>query len=164
MSEKKIDSRRDFLKSSTVAAAAVAAGLNLKGTRMAHAASTDEVKIALIGCGGRGRGAAANNLKACENTKIVAVADAFQDKAEDVAKRLGVAPDKTFWGLDAYKTAIAADIDMVILATPPGFRPLHYSAAIEAGKHVFMEKPCCVDAPGYRVLLKSNVMADQIGR
>jgi hypothetical protein len=65
--------------------------------------------------------------------------------------------------LDAYKKAIEAGVDMVILAGPPGFRPLQYSAAIAAGKHVFMEKPCCIDAPGYRILLKTNEMADQKG-
>jgi predicted dehydrogenase len=165
MTEKKRESRRNFLKSSStaVAGAALATGLNHQVARMAHAASSDEIKIALIGCGGRGNGAAKNNLDSCENTKIVAVADAFQDKAEGAAKRLGVSADKTFWGLDAYRKAIDSGVDMVILATPPGFRPLHYSAAIEAGKHVFMEKPCCVDAPGYRLLLESNEKADQKG-
>ena len=124
---------------------------------------SDVIKIALIGCGGRGKGAAQNNLTACERTKIVAVADAFENNAKEAAKMFKVAPEKTFWGLDAYKKAIAADVDMVIMAAPPGFRPLHYKAAIEAGKHVFMEKPCCVDAPGYRSLVETNELADKKG-
>ena len=165
MSNEKVKSRRRFLKNSSAVAAgtALAAGLNLGSARMVHAQDNNKLKIALIGCGGRGNGAAGNNLKSCENTEIVAVADAFQGKAEGAAKRLDVVPENTFWGFDAYKKAIDAGVDMVILATSPGFRPLHYSAAIEAGKHVFMEKPCCVDAPGYRKLVEANALADQNG-
>ena len=75
--------------------------------------------------------------------------------------QVAVPTDRVFWGLDAYKKVLACDdVDLVILATPPGFRPLHYRAAVEAGKHVFMEKPCCVDAPGYRSLLATNRLAD----
>jgi len=150
--------RRSFLKTQT---AAIGAAAILGQVGPVHAAGADKIRIALIGCGGRGNGAARNNLNACENTEIVAVADAFQDKAEGTAKRLGVSPEKTFWGLDAYKKAIDADVDMVIMATAPGFRPLQYKAAIEAGKHVFMEKPCCVDAAGYRLLVEANKMADE---
>ncbi len=165
MSNNKVEARRNFLKGTTAAAAGAVllGGLNLSVARAAHPDGDDDIKIGLIGCGGRGNGAAKNNLNACENTKIVAVADAFEDKAAATAKRLGVSPEKTFAGLDAYKKVIDADIDMVIIATPPGFRPVHYKAAIEAGKHVFMEKPCCVDAPGYRSLLKTNKLADKKG-
>ncbi|MHB8866916.1 MAG: Gfo/Idh/MocA family protein [Pirellulaceae bacterium] len=165
MSNKNFESRRRFLKNSSVvvAGSALAAGLNLGLVRSVHAQGDDVIKIALIGCGGRGKGAAQNNLTACENTKIVAVADAFENNAKDAANMFKVAPEKTFWGLDAYKKAIDADVDMVIMATPPGFRPLHYKAAIEADKHVFMEKPCCVDAPGYRSLVKTNELADKKG-
>ena len=153
--------RRDFVRGVTgaVATGAVLSQLNSP----VHAASSDKIRIALIGCGGRGNGAAGNNLKGCENTEIAAVADAFQGRAEGTAKRWKVSPEKTFWGLDAYKKAIAADVDMVILATPPGFRPIQYKAAIEAGKHVFMEKPCCVDAAGYRTLVEANKLADEKG-
>ena len=87
----------------------------------------------------------------------------FREMPKAAAKTHGVSPEKTFWGLDAYQKAIDSGVDMVILATPPGFRPLHYKAAIEAGKHVFMEKPCCVDAPGYRSLLETNKLADEKG-
>jgi len=152
--------RRTFLKTQ---GAVIGAAALLGSARSVHAAGGDTIRIALIGCGGRGNGAAGNNLNACQNTKIVAVADAFQGNAEGAARRLNVSPDKTFWGLDAYKKALAADIDMVIMATPPGFRPLQYKAAIEAGKHVFMEKPCCVDAAGYKMLVAANELADQKG-
>jgi len=150
--------RRSFLKTQT---AAIGAAAILGQVRPVHAAGADKIRIALIGCGGRGNGAAKNNLNACEDTEIVAVADAFEDKAKSTAKRLEVSPEKTFWGLDAYRKAIDADVDMVIMATAPGFRPLQYKAAIEAGKHVFMEKPCCVDAAGYRLLVEANKMADE---
>jgi predicted dehydrogenase len=165
MNNKNFDSRRKFLKDSTLIAAgsAIAATLNLGLVNAVHAQGDDVIKIALIGCGGRGKGAAQNNLTACERTKIVSVADAFENNAKEAANMFHVAPEKTFWGLDAYKKAIDADVDMVITAAPPGFRPLHYKTAIEAGKHVFMEKPCCVDAPGYRSLVETNALADKKG-
>lgn len=150
--------RRSFLKTQT---AAIGAAAILGQARPVHAAGDDKIRIALIGCGGRGNGAARDNLGACENTEIVAVADAFEDKAKGAARNWKVSPEKTFWGLDAYKKAIAADVDMVIMATAPGFRPIQYKAAIEAGKHVFMEKPCCVDAAGYRMLVEANELADK---
>jgi len=161
MSEKRKSSRRDFLKRSSAVVAGTALAGDLGVARSAHAAGGDEIKIALIGCGGRGNGAASDNTKNNGNTKIWAVADAFQDKAEGTARRWGVPPERVFHGFDAYKKAIASGVDMVILATPPGFRPVHYKTAIEAGKHVFMEKPCCVDAPGYRSLLETNRLADE---
>lgn len=151
--------RRTYLK----ATSALGAAALLSNVKAVHAAEDGKIRIGMIGCGGRAMGAAGNNLKSCENTEIVAVADAFQEKAEGAAKRFNVSPENTFWGLDAYKKLVAADIDMVITATPPGFRPIHYRAAIEAGKHVFMEKPCCVDAPGYRSLLETNALADEKG-
>ncbi len=157
--ERTHQNRRTFLKTQAALSTAALVG----AARNVHAAGNDKIRIALIGCGGRGNGAAGNNLKACENTEIVAVADAFQNRAEGAAKRLNVSPEKTFWGLDSYKKALEADVDMVILATPPGFRPLHYKAAITAGKHVFMEKPCCTDAPGYRMLVEANELADRNG-
>ena len=131
-----------------------------------HAAGSDELKIALIGCGGRGGGAVSDCLSSCENVKLIAVADAFADHAkdklaelrkdEDIVKKIDVPEDRIFAGFDAYQKAIAAGPDIVLLATPPGFRPIHYAAAIAAGKHVFMEKPCCTDAPGFRSLMESN--------
>jgi hypothetical protein len=162
-------SRRSFLKGSAglLAGAAVAANFNV--SRMAHAAGSDVLKVALIGCGGRGSGAAQNLLNVPnENIKIVAVADAFEDKARKSAENLrkhkdqvDISDDRVFFGLDAYKKAIDCGVDMVILATPPGFRPMQYMAAVQAGKNVFMEKPCCTDAPGYRLLLEANKIADE---
>jgi len=161
MSEQKKSSRRNFLKGSTAAVtgAALAGGLNV--ARTAHAQGGDKLRAVLIGCGGRGNGAAGNLLGSCENTELVAVADAFEDRAKGAAGRYKVPQERTFFGFDAYKKAIAVDCDMVILATPPGFRPIHYAAAIEAGKHVFMEKPCCTDAPGFNKLMEANKMADE---
>ena len=164
-------SRREFLKASTVtvAGAALAAGTSV--ARVAHAAGNDEIRVAVIGCGGRGAGAAANCLEADPAVKIVALADAFQDRIDSALKmlkgkfgeRLDVPPERRFVGLDAYRQAISADVHLVVLATPPGFRPAQYAAAVQAGKHVFMEKPLCVDAPGFRSLMDTNKLADEKG-
>ena len=165
--------RRDFLRSTTAAAAGItlAGGLNI--ARMAHAAGGDELKIALIGCGGRGSGAVKDCLSSNQNVKLIAVADAFDNNAhdclknlrkqEEIVQKIDVPEDRIFVGFDAYQKAIAAGPDIVLLATPPGFRPIHYAAAIAAGKNVFMEKPCCVDAPGFRSLLETNNLADEKG-
>ena len=169
MSERNIPTRRDFLKGTTAAAAGIALAGGLNMARSAHAAGGDELKIALIGCGGRGHGAAENHLGSCENVKLIAVADAFEDRAKGCADglrnkfgaKVDLPADRVFAGFDAYQKAIAAGPDIVLLATPPGFRPIHYSAAIAAGKHVFMEKPCCVDAPGFRALMEANKAADE---
>ncbi len=171
MTQSRHVSRRDFLKTSSVAAstAALAGGLSL--ARSAHAAGSDVIKIALIGAGGRGTGAANQLMNADANVKLVAVADAFQDRAESSVKNLtkahkdqvDVPADRQFSGFDAYKKAMAVESDMVVLATPPGFRPVHYDAAVKAGKHVFMEKPCCTDAPGFRMLMDTNKLADEKG-
>jgi hypothetical protein len=121
--------------------------------------SNETLKIGLIGCGGRGTGAAAQALGADYNAKIVAMADAFDTQIENSIKnlstqfpdRVDVKPDKKFTGLDAYQKLIDSGVDVVLLASPPGFRPLHLTAAVEAGKHIFCEKPMAVDAAGYRV-------------
>jgi len=167
-------SRRDFLSRSAVAAGA-AAVIQSSIARSAHAAGGDLLKIALIGCGGRGTGAANDCLNAAkilgQPIKLVAVADAFADRASNSLKFLtkewaanvDVPDDRVFVGLDAYQKAIDCGVDMVIMATPPGFRPVQYAAAVKAGKHVFMEKPCCTDAPGYRALVEANKMADEKG-
>ncbi len=151
MSERQFESRRGFLKGSaaTIAGAAIAGGVNLTVARMAHAQGSDVLKVALIGCGGRGNGAIQNLMSATENTKVVAVADALEDRVTDTARRwrenekfkgrIDLPDDRVFSGLDAYKKAINSGIDMVIDCSPPGFRPLHYKMAIEAGKHVFIK-------------------------
>ena len=151
-------SRRDFLKTSGLAAGIALSGLSV--ARSAHAAGDEVIKAVIIGCGGRGKGAGHDFLDN-ENVKIVAVADAFEDSAKGAAKEFGVPEENCFWGFDAYRKALAVDCEYVILATPPGFRPIHFKAAIEAGKNVFMEKPCCVDAPGFRMLCDACAMADE---
>ena len=171
MSSGNRSSRRDFLGRSALAAAGVTVLGGLGIARSAHAAGLDQIKLALIGCGGRGTGAASDCLGSNENVKIVAVADAFEDCAKRAAAHLNghfkgkadITPERTFVGFDAYQKAIDSGVDMVILATPPGFRPMHYEAAIKAGKHVFMEKPCCTDAPGFNKLMEVNKLADQKG-
>ncbi len=165
-------SRRDFLKkSATIAGTALAGGLSV--ARSAHAAGSDVIKIALIGCGGRGGGAAAQALqnKATPNVKLVALADAFKDRVDGTLRRLkarfkdrvDVPADRQFTGLDCHEKAIACDVDMVLLCTPPGFRPMQYEAAVKAGKHVFMEKPLATDSPGLRRVIAANETAKKKG-
>jgi myo-inositol 2-dehydrogenase/D-chiro-inositol 1-dehydrogenase len=153
--------RRGFLKSSS-AAVAGAALANLSIERFAHAASTDELKIALVGCGGRGTGAASQALNTHNQgpVKLVALADAFEDRLKgalnglkkDHGDRVDVPADRQFVGFEGYKQAIAL-ADVVILATPPGFRPMQFEEAVKQGKHVFTEKPVATDAPGIRKFL-----------
>jgi predicted dehydrogenase len=162
-------SRRQFLK--TTAAAGAAMTVSLDVARSAHAAGSDVLKLALIGCGGRGTGAVVQALNARKDVQLFALADIFPEQVEGAAKRIkemhgdrvNVDQDRMFVGADAYKDAIACGADVIQLATPPGFRPEHYLAAIDAGKHVFMEKPVCVDAPGYRTVMKANQIADDNG-
>jgi predicted dehydrogenase len=154
-------SRRQFIQSS---AATVGASLML-GERIAqsaYAAGDETLKVGLIGCGGRGRGAAVQALTADANAKLVALADAFPDYVEksveilkktDVADRVVVDTEHRFAGFDAYKQLIESGVDVVLLATPPHFRPAHLKACVDAGKHVFAEKPVAVDAPGIRAVL-----------
>jgi predicted dehydrogenase len=162
-------SRREFLKLRpvTLAGAALAGGLSI--ARSAHAAGDDTIKIALIGCGGRGTGAARDALRTKGSVKLIAMADAFDDRLATSLKSLkGEKPDqidvpkeRQFVGFDAYQKAIEAGPDLVILATPPGFRPIHFEAAVKAGKHVFMEKPVAVDSAGVRSVLASAEQARQ---
>ena len=168
-------SRRDFLNGSTAVAAGAALGSTLSIGRSAHAAGSDTIKACLIGCGGRGQGAIRDLMSVKDQIKVVAVADAFERNAKAAARglkneenetfrsKVDIADDRIFWGLDAYQKAIACGVDMVVVATPPGFRPIHYKAAVEAGKHVFMEKPCCIDAPGFRSVMETNKVAEAKG-
>jgi predicted dehydrogenase len=161
-------SRRTFLKAAGAAtAASMATGLTLD--RAAHAAGSDTLRIGLIGCGGRGTGAAGNALSADSNSKLVAVADAFPDRLTSCLRGLGkkfegradVAEDHQFVGLDCGERLLQSDVDVVLLAEPPQFRPRHLAAAIKAGKHVFCEKPVAVDAPGIRSVLASAAAAKE---
>ncbi len=171
MSDLNKPSRREFLKGSTAAAAGTALAGSLSIGRSAHAAGSDVIKVALIGAGSRGTGAVGQQMSADKGVRLVAVADAFQSKALNSLKglraqhgdKIDVPPDRVFAGLDAHKKALATDADLVVMASSPGFRARHFKAAIEAGKHVFMEKPCCVDAHGYKSLIESSKLADQKG-
>jgi predicted dehydrogenase len=127
------------------------------------------LKAGLIGCGGRATGAAVNFLNAGPNLQIVALGDLFIDRVNDCRKTLRdkfkveIPDDKCFAGFDNYKNVLASDIDIVIIATPPAFRPAHFEAAVEAGKHVFMEKPVCVDGPGARSIMATAKKAESQG-
>ena len=158
--------RRDFLKLTAAATAGAATG-SLAISQSAHAAAnphvagSDVLRIGLIGCGGRGGGAAANALGADANTRLVALADAFSDRLQttlnslrrEFKERAAVDAERCFVGFDAYQKLIESGVDVVLLATPPHFRPIHLKACIAAGKHVFCEKPVAVDAPGVRSVL-----------
>ena len=154
-------SRREFLGTSAVAALAAAPAV--------HAGGGDVLRVGLVGCGGRGSGAAVNALNADPNTKLVAVGDLFADfaqaalqnlKASEVGNRVEVPAENVFSGWDNYKGVIER-CDVVILATSPHFRPMHLKAAVEAGKHVFCEKPVAVDAPGVRDVIQTCQLAQQ---
>ena len=165
-SSRRGQTRRAFLKnSSALAASATLAGIPRPG----WAAGTDTIKIALIGCGGRGTGAAANALSTPGPTKLWAMADVFPNRLESSLKTLAgrfrdkveVPPDRQFIGLTAYKQAMAS-LDkgsVVILATPPAFRPIHLEHAVNQGLHVFMEKSFAVDGPGVRRVLQAGEAA-----
>lgn len=157
--------RRDFLKKSAVIASATALG---SLPFAAHSGVDDTIKVALVGCGGRGTGAAFDALASGANVKIVALADAFRDAVDGAyeklisrhADRVDVPEDHKFVGFDAYKHAIAL-ADVVLLCTSPGFRPIHFEEAVRQGKHVFMEKPVAVDIPGVRKVLAAAEQAKQ---
>ena len=157
----KVSSRRDFMKTSAVAVGSVVAS-GLGFVPAVHAAGSDEIRVGLIGCGGRGTGAAVDVANATPGVKIVAMAEAFKDRLEtsratlqkEIGDKLDVPDERCFVGFDAYEKVLAADVNYVILATPPGFRPMHLKAAVAAGKHVFAEKPVAVDSPGIRTCLE----------
>ncbi|MGB7160661.1 MAG: Gfo/Idh/MocA family oxidoreductase [Tepidisphaeraceae bacterium] len=159
--------RRDFLKTTAAASALTAATLAVP--RGVYAAGSDKMKIGLIGCGGRGTGAALDSMKATPRNQIVAMGDLFADQAVAARKRLAaeagagkeisaeqfaVTDDKVFSGFDAFKRVIDdGGIDMIVEAAPPGFRPHIFKYAVEKDKHVFFEKPCAVDPAGVRMVL-----------
>jgi predicted dehydrogenase len=161
--------RRDFLKT-TAAVAGSAATLAMAPA--VHASSSDFLRVGLVGCGGRGRGAAAQCVRGGTNVKLWAVGDAFQNRVNEAMTNLRnnagigdlmeVPPERQFVGLNAYRDVIA-NCDLVILATPPGFRPIHLQAAVNANKHIFTEKPIAVDAPGVRTVLALHDEAERRG-
>lgn len=171
MNQESISSRREFLRtSSTITAGLVAAPFVLTG-RSAQLSPGDVIRVGLVGCGGRGSGAAKQALSADSNVQLVAVADAFENNMRrglnalkndaEVKDKVRVEPDKCFVGLDSYQKLIDSGVDLVVLASPPGFRPMHLKAAVEAGKHVFCEKPMATDAPGVRSVLESVAKAKE---
>ncbi len=181
---KKSISRREFFGNAAVVGAmgAVGAGVLLNacsGDKLVEAPGIPPLlekapdgkplKAGLIGCGGRGTGAAINYLNAGEGLSIVALGDMFEDRLASSKKRIEeqtgnvVSDEMCFTGFDAFKRVIEQDIDVVILATPPYFRPEHFKTAIEARKHVFMEKPVCVDPVGARSIIASAKKAESVG-
>ncbi|MBT8043881.1 MAG: Gfo/Idh/MocA family oxidoreductase, partial [Verrucomicrobiae bacterium] len=157
-------SRRTFLGNTTLAGAALATS-SLFASNLNT--GTKKLKFALIGCGGRGNGAIKNFQDACKvlgiEPTLVGTADAFRDKALATGKRHGLAEDKCYGGFDAYHKVLAGDADFVLMATPPGFRPLHFAAAVEAGKHCFIEKPVAVDPVGARSIIATGEIAKKKG-
>ncbi len=171
MSDKLGSSRREFLQAST----ALSAGMLLSSAvaSRAYAAPNDTIRIGVVGVGGRGRGAAVQALSTEGPIKLVAVADAFPDELENglqsITKALGdrakdrvaVDNDHKFVGLDGFEKLLTSGVDLVVLATPPGFRPRQVEAAIKAGKHVFMEKPVASDSAGVRQVLEACKLAKE---
>ena len=174
-------SRRMFLKGSSVlAGASLLTGAAPARQEPAEAAGDRALRLALVGCGGRGTGAAAQALATARDVeqggsggpvRLVAMADAFADRLESslstLKERFGdaveVPAERRFVGLDAFERALEVDVDVVVLATPPGFRPQHFARAVELGRHVFMEKPVAVDAPGVRAVLAAAEAAREQG-
>jgi len=161
-------SRRDFIKTSAAFGAAAWAA----GTSRMYAAGSDKIRLGLIGCGGRGTHDMTNCLNATENIELVAMGDLFKDRldasrqslSKSVPDKVKVTDESCFVGWDAHKKVLARDdVNMVILTTAPHFRPMHLKAAIEAGKHVFAEKPVAVDPAGVRSVIASAALADQKG-
>ena len=158
-------SRRGFM---TGAAALTAA--SVLGSR-AYAAGSDKIRVGLIGCGGRGTFDPGNCLKAAEGVELVAMGEMFKDRWDNCRQnlttnlpdRVKVTDDKCFVGWDAHQKVLATDVNLVILTQPPHFRPSHLKAAVEAGKHVFMEKPVAVDPVGVRSVIKSSELAEKKG-
>ena len=168
------NSRREFVKGTSLLAGGIMAAPIMSKANF-FSGSEDTIKIAVVGCGGRGTGAAMQALSNKQNVKIVAMADAFKDNLDnchksltneinnsigELAKRLDVPEERRFTGFDGYQKAIAL-ADVVILATPPGFRPIHFAEAIKQGKHVFMEKPVATDPAGIQSVLATAAIAKQ---
>lgn len=163
--------RRDFLRTASVASVATLAGA-MSGSGALFAAGSDTIKIGMIGCGGRGTGAAIDAVTSSPGVEIIAMFDPFQDRIESSIKTLRekvpaavkVKPEHCFTGLDGYQKLLEIkDINYIVTAAPPGFRPIHLKASIEAGKNVFMEKPVAVDPVGVRSVIASSELAASKG-
>ncbi|MBL9115966.1 MAG: Gfo/Idh/MocA family oxidoreductase [Verrucomicrobiaceae bacterium] len=169
MDTRNLLTRRHFVRTgSLLAPAIITAATTARAQQKAD--SLETIKIGLIGCGGRGSGAANQALSAYDkNSKLVAIADVQDTQIEKSlanlqkihGDRVDVPQEHRFTGLDGFKKVLAMDVDVVVLATPPGFRPMHLTAAVEAGKHIFCEKPMAVDPAGYRVAMEAVAKAKQ---
>ncbi|HXG63507.1 MAG TPA: Gfo/Idh/MocA family oxidoreductase [Blastocatellia bacterium] len=155
-------SRRDFIKTTTAAAVGTTLAAHMTTLPGAYAAGSDAIRVGVIGCGGRGTGAAENVMNAAPGVTLVAMGDVFKDRLDEsyanLAKKfkdkMDVPESRRFTGFDAFEKVIASDVNYIILATPPAFRPQHLKAAVAAGKHIFTEKPVAVDGSGIRLVLK----------
>ena len=163
-------SRRQFLKTGTLATVGGTL-LSALSPSVVHAAGDDVLRVGIVGCGGRGMGAAQQALRADPNVKLVAMADAFADKIEsgldalkgqkDLADKIAVDKNHKFVGFDCVQKMLASGVDVILLCSPPGFRPAHMKAAVEAGVHVFCEKPVAVDAPGVQAVIEACKVAKE---
>jgi predicted dehydrogenase len=167
--------RRTFIRTAAALSAAATLPTALRAATpstqpVGHVAGSDKIRVGLVGCGGRGSGAARDCVRSSANVQIVALGDLFKDRLDgcrnNLSKRLppeqyDVSDERCFIGFDAYQKVIDAGVDLVILAAAPGFRPLHIEAAIKAGKHVFAEKPVAVDPAGIRKVLAATELARQ---
>ena len=160
--------RRDFIKTSVGASLAA----TIPGNLGLHAQGSDTIRVGVVGCGGRGTGAAIDCLNAAPGVEIVAMGDLFQDRIDSSLKRIQqahpdkvkVPKDKCFTGFDNYlKVAACPEVNLIVTAAAPGFRPLHLKAAVDAGKNVFMEKPVAVDPVGVRSVIASSDLARKKG-
>lgn len=166
--------RREFVKTAGLASGAILAAPLMSNANF-YSGASDAIKVALIGCGGRGTGAAVQALRSKQNVKLIAMADAFRDRIDsafkaitgdlseagitgDINKMIDVPEERKFVGFDAYKQAIAL-ADVVILTTPPGFRPIHFEEAVNQNKHIFMEKPVATDPEGIKKVLAAAAVA-----
>ena len=184
MESKKDFSRRKFISKTAMATIGTVGAIQLLNSCAENSSKRNEIKLpellsqapdgkilkaGLIGCGGRGTGAAINYLDAGPNLQIVALGDVFQDRLDKckaelkTQKNVEIPDEKCFLGFDSYEKVIDAGVDVVLLCTPPHFRPQHVEAAVKAGKHIFMEKPCAVDPVGARSVLVSAERAKQNG-
>ncbi len=166
-------SRRSFLRNST-AAAAGATAFTIIRPELVRGAGNEKLKAGLVGCGGRGTEAAQQFLHGNKDVELVAMGDIFEDHLEKslgeirdskyagVADKIKIDPDHHFVGFDAYKKVLASDIDVVLLATPPGYRPEHFAAAVEARKHIFAEKPFGTDPVGVRKVMAASKKAAEL--
>jgi len=153
-------SRRDFIKTTS----AVSLATLIPSSGGLFASGSDQIRVGLIGSGGRGTGAARDCVNSSPNVNIAAIGDLFQDRVDSSVARLkkdlkpeniSITPETSFSGFDNFKKVLQCDLDMVILAAPPHFRPEHLMASVEAGKHIFMEKPVAVDPKGVRSVIAS---------